>query len=79
MAHNNVGVSDFVKERLLQIRGDLRIFKDLDPDKIMDASVASKEAPARRRARRPTLGLRAAGDQDAPGIRHVDQAPSSAG
>lgn len=33
MAHNNVGVSDFVKERLLQIRGDLRIFKNLDPDK----------------------------------------------
>jgi ureidoacrylate peracid hydrolase len=33
MAHNGVGVSDFVKERLLQIRGDLRIFKDLDPSK----------------------------------------------
>jgi len=33
MAHNGVGVSDFVKERLLQIRGDLRIFKDLDPGK----------------------------------------------
>ena len=33
MAHNGVGVSDFVKERLLQIRGDLRIFKDLDPAK----------------------------------------------
>jgi len=31
MAHNEVGVSDFVKERLLRIRGDLRIFKDLDP------------------------------------------------
>ena len=30
MAHD-VGVSDFVKERLLRIRGDLRIFKDLDP------------------------------------------------
>jgi len=33
MAHNGVGVADFVKERLLQIRGDLRIFKDLDPRK----------------------------------------------
>jgi len=33
MAQNGVGVSDFVKERLLQIRGDLRIFKDLDPHK----------------------------------------------
>ena len=33
MAHNDVGVSDFVKERLIQIRGELRIFKDLDPDK----------------------------------------------
>jgi len=33
MAHNGVGVADFVKERLLQIRGDLRIFKDLDPGK----------------------------------------------
>ena len=33
MAHNGVGVSDFVKERLLRIRGDLRIFKDLDPAK----------------------------------------------
>jgi ureidoacrylate peracid hydrolase len=33
MAHNGVGVADFVKERLLQIRGDLRIFKDLDPAK----------------------------------------------
>ena len=33
MAHNEVGVSDFVKERLLRIRGDLRIFRDLDPDK----------------------------------------------
>src|SRR5690242_2293679 len=33
MAHNNIGVSDFVKERLLRIRGDLRIFKDLDPAK----------------------------------------------
>jgi len=32
MAHD-VGVSDFVKERLLRIRGDLRIFKDLDPAK----------------------------------------------
>jgi len=30
MSHD-VGVSDFVKERLLKIRGDLRIFKDLDP------------------------------------------------
>ena len=27
-----VGVSDFVKERLLAIRGDLRIFKDLRPE-----------------------------------------------
>ncbi len=33
MAHNGVGVADFVKERLLQIRGDLRIFPDLDPGK----------------------------------------------
>ena len=33
MAHNGVGVSDFVKERLIKIRGDLRIFKDLDPAK----------------------------------------------
>jgi ureidoacrylate peracid hydrolase len=32
MTHD-VGVSDFVKERLLKIRGDLRIFKDLDPAK----------------------------------------------
>ena len=32
MSHD-VGVSDFVKERLLRIRGDLRIFKDLDPAK----------------------------------------------
>ena len=32
MTHD-VGVSDFVKERLLRIRGDLRIFKDLDPAK----------------------------------------------
>ena len=30
MSHD-VGVSDFVQERLLRIRGDLRIFKDLDP------------------------------------------------
>src|SRR5437867_973500 len=28
-----VGVSDFVKERLLAIRGDLRIFKDLRPER----------------------------------------------
>ena len=33
MAHNDLGVSDFVKERLMRIRGDLRIFKDLDPAK----------------------------------------------
>ena len=33
MAHNEVGVSDFVKERLLRIRGDLRIFRNLDPAK----------------------------------------------
>jgi len=30
---HDVGVSDFVKERLMRIRGDLRIFKHLDPAK----------------------------------------------
>ena len=59
MAHNGVGVSDFVKERLLQIRGDLRIFKDLDPGKTALVAIDMQNAflepngpiPVRVRAR----------------------------
>ena len=47
MAHNGVGVSDFVKDRLIKIRGDLRIFKDLDPAKTALVAIDNRSGQIR--------------------------------